>query len=164
MAVFPPAEVLDQIAALPRSESGSLRFTGRSEWHVTLRFLGRARVAEALAALESMPPLGPCEATVGPVVERFWDHVVALPVAGTDGLAAAVAEPFVAAAVGEPAEERRYVGHLTLARIRAHQPVTLGLIGHRFDASFPVTSIDLVRSDLDQRGPRYTVLGSSKVG
>ena len=163
MAVLPPAPVLDQIAALPRSESRLLRFTGRSQWHVTLRFLGHVPVAEALARFDSLPPLAPCEATLGPSVERFWEHVVALPVGGTDGLAATVAAAFAAgsrAAQVSQVEERGYVGHLTLARIRSHQPVTEGLIGQPFSVRFPVTSISLVRSELGQGAPRYSVVGS----
>ena len=51
VAVWPPPEVLDVLAALPRTERPGVRWTTRDQWHVTLRFLGMADPAEAVEAV-----------------------------------------------------------------------------------------------------------------
>ncbi|MER3453020.1 MAG: RNA 2',3'-cyclic phosphodiesterase, partial [Acidimicrobiia bacterium] len=40
VAVWPPEEVLDVVAKLPRPGVVGLRWTSREQWHVTLRFFG----------------------------------------------------------------------------------------------------------------------------
>jgi RNA 2',3'-cyclic 3'-phosphodiesterase len=76
VAVWPPAEVLDRLEALPRVELAGCRWTIRAQWHVTLRFLGEADpdvAAEALATLPSSsssfdaaPSPRACEAPLAP--------------------------------------------------------------------------------------------------
>ena len=41
VAVWPPDDVLDRLAVLPRPEVDGLRWTDQDHWHVTLRFLAR---------------------------------------------------------------------------------------------------------------------------
>ena len=40
IAVWPPPDVVEQVAALPRPPVAGLRWTEPEQWHVTLRFLG----------------------------------------------------------------------------------------------------------------------------
>src|SRR5215210_1263063 len=90
VAVSPPEEVLDRIAALDRPEAAGVRWTDRGQWHVTLRFLGRVddvtAAAEALAGVRAAPAV----ASLGPAVGRFGHRVLHVPVAGLDAVAAAV--------------------------------------------------------------------------
>jgi len=153
VAVQPPDEVLDRIESLPRADAPGVRWTRRGHWHVTVRFLGDAEIAEAVAAVAVLDaPIA--EARVGPAVSRLGRNVVCLPVAGLDGLARAVAT--ATAAVGEPPDPRPFAGHLTLARLR-HR-AACGLAGTRFEATFPVASVDLVESTLTAEGPVYRVI------
>lgn len=159
VAVTPPAEVLDRIALLPRPAEPGVRWTARSQWHVTLRFLGEAEVEPAATALDVVDA-PPAVAEVGPVVSRLGRSVVCLPVAGLDGLAGAVRE--VTASVGEPPDPRPFAGHITLARLRRR--AACGVTGTRFSASFGVEEIALVRSTLTADGPEYVVEARRRLG
>ena len=50
VAVWPPADVVTRVAALPRPDVAGLRWTAPDHWHVTLRFLGSVPAAEPVAA------------------------------------------------------------------------------------------------------------------
>jgi 2'-5' RNA ligase len=152
VAVEPPPEVLDRIAALPRPDEPGVRWTRPEHWHVTLRFLGEAPLDAAVDALARLDAPA-AVAEVGPVVSRLGRNVVCLPVRGLDALAAAVAE--ATGRVGEPPDPRPFTGHLTLARLR-HRGAC-GLAGTPFAATFPVTEVRLVRSELTADGPVHTV-------
>lgn len=155
VAVWPPAEVLDLIEALPRVERPGVRWTPRSAWHVTLAFLGEAdpaRVADALAGLRS-PAV---EAVMGPRPGRLGRGVLVVPVAGLDGTAADVRQ--VTAAVSGWSEDRPFHGHLTLARLRG--AAACGLTAERVEARWPVTSVALVESTPGPTGPVYTTLAT----
>lgn len=154
VAVVPPDEVLEAVAALPRPSEPGVRWTRPDTWHVTLRFLGdRVDEAAALAALASLHG-APAVAEVGPQVSRLGRNVVCLPVHGLDALAAAVAA--ATARVGDPPDPRPFAGHLTLARLR-HR-AACGLAGTRFAAHFDVGEVELVRSVLGAGGPTYETL------
>ena len=150
VAAWLPDEVVEAIAALPRPDEPGVRWVPRGSWHVTLRFLGPSTVAEAAAALDRLdhPPV---VAELGPAVSRLGRSVVCLPVAGLDGLAAAVAE--VTAGVGLPPEPRPFAGHVTLARLRRRG--ACGVAGHPFRATVPVDAVALVRSTTTEEGPVY---------
>jgi 2'-5' RNA ligase len=155
VAAWPPDEVLDLLATLPRPEDPGVRWTQRDQWHVTLRFLGRAdpdAAADALGRVRA--PVA--EAVLGPLTARLGRSVVVVPVAGLDGLARAVIG--ATAAVGEPPDPRPFAGHLTLARLR-HRPAC-GVTGARCSARFPVREVHLVRSHLGQAGARYEILAT----
>jgi RNA 2',3'-cyclic 3'-phosphodiesterase len=157
VAVEPPGEVLDRIAALERPMVPGVRWTDRGQWHVTLRFLGRvddvAAAAEALAAVRAAPTV----ATLGPAVGRFGQRVLHVPVAGLDSVAAAVVG--ATAHVGEPPEERPFAGHLTLARVTGRAKVDLRpLAGQPVEGSWPVEDVCMVQSHLSPKGARYEIL------
>jgi RNA 2',3'-cyclic 3'-phosphodiesterase len=154
VAVWPPAEVLDAVAGLERPEAPGVRWTPRPQWHVTLRFLGEAD-------LDRLPPLDATAGTadVGPKVARLGRGVLCLPVTGLDELAAAVIE--ATRDVGRPPEDRPFRGHITLARLRDRARPPKGVVGTPFQATFPVTEVTLVASQLGGGPARYEVLDSA---
>ena len=157
VAVWPPPEVVEQVAALPRPALPGLRWTPPEQWHVTLRFLGRVShvgpVASALAALE----VPVATARVGPALGRFGQRVLHVPVDGLVEVAGAVVA--ATAHLGEPPEDRPFAGHLTLARVRRGARVDLRpLAGHSVSGDWPVTELTLVESRLSSAAARYEVL------
>ena len=158
MAVWPPPEVVERIAALPRPAVAGLRWTDREQWHVTLRFMGRvdeiAPVDEVLSGVDA-PAV---EVVAGPLVGRFGHRVLHVPVEGLAPLAAAVVD--VTAAFGEPPEDRPFAGHLTLARVRSGARVDLRpLAGGPIEGRWRVDEVTLVESRLGGAGARYQVIG-----
>ena len=159
VAVWPPAEVLERVASLPRPALAGLRWTRPEQWHVTLRFLGSVDEVDAVAAAvagaaSSCPPL---EAVAGPELSRFGQRVLHVPVAGLEPLAAAVIE--ATAALGQPPEDRPFAGHLTLARVARGARVDLReLAGEPVSGRWRVTEVCLVESRLHRQGARYEVV------
>ncbi|MDX6232642.1 MAG: hypothetical protein QOH68_1633 [Nocardioidaceae bacterium] len=151
VAVWPPADVIEQLAAIERPAIDGVRWTTAEQWHVTLRFLGSiddpAPVIDALEAAD----LATTEAVIGPAAVALGRGVLCLPIAGLDDLAATVLAS--TAAMGQPPEHRRFRGHLTLARVR--QGSARRLAGAPLAARFPVRSVQLVRSNLHPEGARY---------
>ncbi len=151
VAVWPPADVLDRIEALPRLPLAGARWTTRPQWHVTLRFLGPVDARVAAAALDRLAA-APATAVLGPRPRRLGRAVLMAPVAGLDALAAAVAES--TDGLGEPGGHA-YRGHLTLARARLGSAPTLDV---DIEASWPVEEVALVESHLHPAGARYDTL------
>lgn len=159
VAVLPPSEVLDRLAALARPSIDGVRWTDRAQWHVTLRFLGAvadaAPVHAALSALDA--PAGPVAAIIGPAVSRFGRRILHVPVAGLDAIAADVVA--ATADLGWPPDDRPFKGHVTLARTAKHAAVDLRpLTGTPIAARWHVRSVSLMESRLSSRGARYHVL------
>jgi 2'-5' RNA ligase len=151
VAVRPPDRLTAALARLARPERPGVRWTGRHEWHVTLRFLGALDDPAPVAAALDAAPLAACQAVLGPRVATLGRQVVCVPVAGLDGLAAAVEA--ATGAFGRPPEDRPFRGHLTLARVRRGSAARLA--GEAFADRFPVTDVRLVRSRTFSDGPRY---------
>ncbi|MDP9386758.1 MAG: hypothetical protein M3Q48_02235, partial [Actinomycetota bacterium] len=86
VAVWPPADVVDGLAALPRPEVPGLRWTAPEQWHVTLRFLGEVDLAAARRAFAATDITGAAVAELGPATGRFGRRVLHVPVAGLEGL------------------------------------------------------------------------------
>ena len=160
VAVPVPDHVLDLVERLPRPDEPGLRWTTRGQWHVTLRFLGSVdapgpvddalrRVPGALAAAGA----DAVRAELGPASAWFEGRrVLQVPVTGLEALAGAVAE--VTKPWGEP-PERRFVGHLTIARVRGRGRGAPRLAGSPIEASWPVSAFDLMSSRLGRGGARY---------
>lgn len=156
VAVWPPDDVLDRLAELPRPEIKGLRWTTRDQWHVTLRFLGQVPevepVVEALSGVRGQA----VTAVLGPGVARFGRRVLHVPVSGLRQ----VAEDVVAATahLGSPPEDRPFAGHVTLARVAKGSRVNLEeLTGTPLRVSWPVGVICVVESRLARTGARYEV-------
>ncbi len=157
MAVWPPEEVLDRIAALDRPAINGLRWTERYAWHVTLRFLGPVpEVDPVVGALVGMG-LAPTRAVLGPAVGCFGQRILHVPVAGLDELAAAVTAR--TATFGKPPDARPFRGHITLARGARRDRIDLRpLTRTAVDGAWDVDSVCLVESWLHPTGARYEVL------
>lgn len=190
VAVWPPGDLVRALEGLERPQARGLRWTTRDQWHVTLRFLGSVGEAEAAALrvrLGEVVASGgfdrPVVASAGPQPQALGRGVWMLPVAGLDGLAAAVGDavdgavgPAVdGAALGEGAgpgaggraggsvggsaggRAGRFTGHLTLAR--AKRPSLLrDLPTPLIDSSWEVQEVTLVNSTLHPAGARYDVV------
>jgi 2'-5' RNA ligase len=152
--------VLAAVGALERPELPVVRWTREEAWHVTLRFLGAVApdaVAGVATALEEVGSLAPVVAELGPATRRLGRSVLVLPVAGLEGVAAAVDEAL--AGVGVAPEDRPFRGHLTVARARGRASVPRELAGAPLAARWVVDEVALVESTLQgARGSRYTVL------
>ncbi len=156
VAVWPPDEVAETLRALRRKDERGVRFVPPESWHITLRFLGDADPDEVAAALEH----GRYERTtaeLGPGVDVLKGHSVVVPVRGVDRLASEVAR--TTRELGSEAPRARFVGHLTLARMKRHArpPAVTG--AHVQDA-FEVTEIALVQSTLKSTGAVYDTLAT----
>jgi 2'-5' RNA ligase len=147
-----------------------VRWSTRDQWHVTLRFFGELAAAEVSRALEllaqaaaSLPGRAPLEVLGGPATRFMGPGLIIWPV---DGLAvAAAAVETATAGIGQPPPDRRFVGHLTIARGR--RGTDLRRARHLLQplaASWLVSSLSLVQSELHRDGARYREIASIPVG
>ena len=153
LAVFPPMEVMELLGELERAEVEGLRWTGREQWHITLRFLGEAEQGEVEDCLRGFQGSA-VTVRLGPVSRRLGARVLVLPADGLGELAAEVGAR--TAVVGQPLDRRDFTGHLTLARARKRVPGTV--VGVPFEAEFQAAELWLVSSQLHPDGARYTWL------
>jgi 2'-5' RNA ligase len=162
VAVLPPAPVIDSLQALPRPDVRPVRWTTPSQWHVTVRFLGEvgdpSEVVEAVTGAVGSVGATAVEATLGPVTAWFpGHHVLQVPVAGLDDLAARVRA--ATSRWGAP-DERPYSGHLTLGRTRGREAPPHGLDGAPISVGFAVHGVSVMESELDPTGARYRVVAT----
>jgi 2'-5' RNA ligase len=159
VAVEPPARVLDALDALPRSPQGSIRWTTRDQWHLTLRFLGEVEdAAPVIGSLGAMPSPGAVTAALAPRAESLRREVVCLPVHGLAELADAVTT--ATAELGRAPQRRQFRGHLTLARTRDKQARAAAelLPAVEGELVWDVSEIVLVRSTLRPTGAVYDIV------
>ena len=158
VAVWPPEDVVEELAALPRPEVAGLRWTDPGQWHVTLRFLGDMDQSVAGDAFGRIVPPGRAQAELGPATGRFGRRILHAPVHGLAGLAAATAA--ATGGVGQPLDRRAFTGHVTLARARPRRGVDLRpLEGVPVAGRWTVSEITLVASHVGGGGPsRYEVV------
>ncbi|RMH69522.1 MAG: hypothetical protein D6683_16035 [Actinomyces sp.] len=158
--MWPPAPFVGALEALPRVDDRRIRWTGRDQWHVTLRYLGDVDpepVATALAGIR----LPPADIVFGPRVVRWGVALAVIPVEGLDTLAAAVR---TATAGIVPPDERPFRGHLTVARARGRARLPLAAVGASVAGSARVDEFALVASDLTPDGARYRTLERWRLG
>jgi 2'-5' RNA ligase len=155
IAVWPTDEVVATLAMLPREGQEGIRFVPVENWHITLRFLGEANPDEVINALDDAT-LARARAHLGPAVELLAGRALVVPVLGLEALAGAVTEH--TRHIGE-APGRRFVGHLTLARVKPHATTPLSL-GIPLTIACDVDVVALVQSRLGPRGPRYETIRS----
>ena len=167
VAVWPPPEVVEVLAALERPDVEGVRWTPPSQWHVTLRFLGEVPDGEVdgvvgrLAA--AVAGLSPAEVVLGERLAAFGPSVLYAPVKGLGSWAAAVGE--------EPVGDGPFVGHVTVARGRRGRGSSRGDVRPLVGSALPdgprgwmATSCTLVRSDLGHDGARYSTVATFDVG
>jgi RNA 2',3'-cyclic 3'-phosphodiesterase len=159
VAVWPPEDVVTELMSLRRKDQRGVRFVPPENWHLTLRFLGEADpdvVADALDGGEYPA----ATARLGPGVDVRFDRALVVPATGIEALAAAVTSR--TASLGEP-PPKRFVGHLTLARLKANAAMPPAL-GAYVSVEFDVAEIALVHSRLGPAGARYETIGAWPVG
>lgn len=159
VAVWPTEEVIEALTAIHRKDQRGVRFVSPENWHITLRFLGETDPDAVAAALDDAAFRADM-ARLGPAVDVLSERALIVPVEGVDDLAAAVADR--TRGLGEP-PRKRFVGHLTIARVKAHVPMPRCL-GDLVSAEFPITEVALVESRLRPDGPRYETLTTWPVG
>lgn len=163
VAVRPPPEVIDAIATIPKPDQPGVRYTPTSQWHITLLFLGMCDPVEAAGALASVQ-FPSVEVDLGPAVALLGDGVAMIPAAGLDDCASAVATAM--RGLGQAEAHRRFVGHLTLARLNrparrsATQPA---ILGSPFSARFTTDELRLYSSELGHDGALHTLVARSRV-
>lgn len=157
VAVWPPDDVVERLAALHRPAIDGLRWTGPDQWHVTLRFFGWVPDAAPVAGALARVTAEPVTAELGPATGRFHQRILHVPVRGLDSVAAAVAG--ATAHLGRPPDDRPFAGHLTLARVAGQARVDLRpLTGTPIAGEWPVDELCLVESRLSPLGARYEIV------
>ena len=160
VAVIPPADVVEVLAALPRKDQRGVRFLPPENWHATLRFLGNAEIDEVLDALDRTP-LPAADATVGPAIDMLGRHSVIAPVSGLDELAAIVSE--ATRGIGDVDARPAYRGHITIARVK-RGAIVRKVVGMMCRAEFTVDHVALVESRLRPTGSEYRTVATWPVG
>lgn len=155
LAAWPPEHVLATLRELPRKDRRGVRFVPEENWHVTLRFLGDASVDAVMASLDDAG-LPTVTARLGPGVDMLGERLLVAPVHGVDDLAAAVRR--ATNGIGE-SDPKRFVGHLTLARLKpgADLPPAMGA---PVSAEWTIDEVALVQSRLHPDGARYTTVAT----
>jgi 2'-5' RNA ligase len=165
VAVWPDEFVLDQLAGLDRPVIEGVRWATRDQWHVTMRFFGEVEDPSPVEAALRVAASGvrSVVATAGPQVKRVGNMLWA-PVEGLESLARVVVD--ATASFGAPPEDRRFRGHITLARQRSRgrSSVLRGVAGASLAGSWDVRSIDLVRSHPGRGGSRYETIAQIPLG
>lgn len=155
IAAWPSEEVIGLLRELPRKDHRGVRFVPPERWHVTLRFLGDVDLDTVVTSLDGFGETAPV-ARLGPGVDLLGERSLVVPVTGLDRLAQAVIAR--TSHLGEP-PARRFVGHLTLARLRpgAKMPPALGMF---VSGEFAVTEVCLVASRLRPGGAEYDTISA----
>jgi RNA 2',3'-cyclic 3'-phosphodiesterase len=136
-----------------------LRWTTENQWHVTLRFFGDLAPKEVTSVTTALSEAarslsGPPTAQGGPSTRFLGPGLLVWPVDGLQAAAEVVER--TTAQIGQPVPERRFYGHVTMARGRRGSD--LRCARHLLTSlamSWPVTSLSLVQSELHPHGARY---------
>ena len=176
VAVFPPPEV--QVAALTgaietiRSLAGTrpddmLRWTRPENVHLTLKFLGEIReeiledlcaVLEGVCATHVPFDAGLAELGAFPSARRARILWAGIGIGSGRLRSLAVDLDAALAPLGFEREERAYMPHLTLGRVRG-RPVSFDLpLAARGDLGFRVRRVELTESTLSAKGAVYRTI------
>ena len=154
VAIWPPDPVLDSLADLPQPRDPGVRWVEREQRHITLRFFRDADPTAVIDALDHVE-LPAATAQLGPAIDVLGERSLVIPVAGVDDLAAVVER----ATRRDAPSRRRFVGHLTIARL-ARRARPQRSVGTRFAATFTVDRVALVHSDLQPSGAVYETIAT----
>lgn len=177
-----PGEIKDKLQLVQERlmiAGADAKWVEHRNLHITLKFLGEtdAGMVAPMAGLAAGGLKG-CRAfglelgDLGFFPGQGPPRVLWVGLKGEVGLLkeAARAVDDLMAVQGFPREVRRFLPHLTLARIRSPRNVeelirTMGEENNRagMAGSFRVSTIDLMQSDLSPRGPEYTLLASIRL-
>jgi 2'-5' RNA ligase len=156
VCLWPPQEVVNVLEELHRKDQVGTRFVHPENWHVTLRFLGNADpndVAEALNRAQ----FEPTTVELGPAVDIGNGGVLFIPASGADAIAAEVSR--ATRGLGDEPVRPRFLGHITLARMKKHANVPRAL-GELISAAWEPVEVALVESNLGPDGARYDTLAT----
>lgn len=168
----PLRRVLKELAGMGRA----LKTVDPDNLHVTLKFLGQTDielVPKVRALIErAASSCASCELTmtglgVFPHAQR--PNVVWAGLQGADALASLAADLETGLEPqGFPRENRPFVPHLTLARVKARPPDSLrDLLSRHAKSLFGKAAIDqveFIRSEPGPDGSRYTILAAAPLG
>ena len=160
-ALWLPEHVSAAIEEIHRKDQVGARFVVPENWHVTLRFFGAADPGEIGAALDDVR-FAPTTVRLGPAVDvDARRRTLFVPATGADDLAAEVVG--ATRQLGTEAIRPRYLGHVTLARLKkgATMPRALGTL---VDASWDPTEVALVESTLRPDVARYHTVHTWPIG
>jgi len=156
VAIWPPDDLLERLAEIERPKDPGVKWLPPENLHITLRFLGDADEDDVIDRLDDVL-LPASTAIVGPAFDLRAERSIMLPVAGVDDLATVVEREL--RGLGTANERRRFVGHLTMARLgRRARPVRS--VGRLFAAEFEVREVALVASTLADTGSIYETIGT----
>lgn len=185
VAVTLPEAVKGVILEVQREFRNSLldadiRWTRPDQFHLTLRFLGNvdsSRVADLtnalLTACRGFPALNLHAEGIGCFPNARSPRVLWIGVDDTSQRLAPLQAAVQAATLDFTAEEpeKRFTGHLTLARIKRIRPKEarrveelVGRNGGRFFGRWTANAVELIRSELSAQGARYTTLVDAGLG
>jgi RNA 2',3'-cyclic 3'-phosphodiesterase len=161
--------VLRELAEMGRAVKSS----DPDHLHVTLKFLGETH-SELVPEISSILTdagcrCGRCTLTLvglGAFPHAQRPNVIWAGLEGAQGLQSLAAELESALEPrGFPKENRPFVPHLTLARIKAKPPQSLRELLARTEktrfGTATIESVEFFRSDLGPDGPKYTVLATA---
>jgi len=136
---------------------------------VTLRFFGELTSAEVERAVSVLAALAPAqqsglEVSGGPETRLLGSRLVVWPVKGLTGLAREVEK--ATGPLGEPAPNRPFAGHITLARSRGRDDLRSSRheLAQLLSLTWPVNAFSLVQSQLGPKGARYSELAHFELG
>ena len=164
LAVWPPDDVLDALAALDRPGDGrACGGPASDQWHVTLRFFGEVPVPDPMRRRHRRPHRCPHDRPLGPATSLLVPRIVAVAVAGLDAVADASDRGH--SRHWRPPQQRPFRGHITLARLRnVPRRAARRIVGEPMAGEWPVTAIHVVQQppvpagrQLRDRGHRQSV-------
>jgi 2'-5' RNA ligase len=167
----PVEEAIEQFVARLRPLGSSVHWVPRSNFHLTLRFLGNEApsvlieaLAPALSAIAKRTrPFALNAEGVGGFPHLVRPRVIWIGLHGDGLLELATSVHTAAAEIGFVSDDHAYTPHLTIARVR--NPKSLGDLPSALQAAraclfgtFTIASMALYRSELTATGPIYTEL------
>jgi 2'-5' RNA ligase len=162
VAIWPPADVVSTLAALPRPDVSGVRWSAPDQWMVKVRPLGQVadRLVEPLVtaladALDGAPAI---ECAVGPATRRLGGQWLGAPVNGLDDLAAAVFE--ATAEIVPVTHPQPFQTDIVLARGR----VPSDLAGASVGAAWTADAVFLVADRSSPHDIRFDDLAEFRLG
>ena len=162
-----PDDVRDALVAW-RPSDDALRPVAPEYLHVTLAFLGACEesLVDAIgaAAVACAAPVGSLRVGDGLWLPPRRPRVLAVALEDPDGRLGAVQAAVVAAmarVAGHAPEDRPFLPHVTVARVRRGSRVPRGSLAAAPALRFAPTALTLYRSFLSPHGARYEALASA---
>jgi 2'-5' RNA ligase len=157
-------EIAESVNDLAQEASHAVRWTERTSYHLTLKFLGdiaEDRVPELLrAAAGKLARSASFTAELGgfgAFPNARAAQIAWVGVAGGAGPLARLARQLNAAAsrIGVERERRPYHAHITVGRLHEPQPLPIERFTRQLGGHFPVSEVVLFESRLASAGPTY---------